>query len=117
MASKQGFLSDQWLVLVSVPLALAGLALSVFHPLFALLAGLFCALVSLRLFTAISRIIFKRDFNPPTRVPGLPWPLWSDWLLFIPWVITFVALLFTFGEIADCLSKQDLWKNWFSICG
>jgi hypothetical protein len=48
------------LVLLSIPLALAGLALSYVHPVFALLAVSFCALVSLRLYATISRVIFKK---------------------------------------------------------
>jgi hypothetical protein len=102
---------------ISVALVPMGLVLSLFHPIFALSTVLFCAYVSYYLFNAISQFMFRKEFVPPLRVPGLPESAWTDWSLFIPWVVTLVALLFTFGKLGDCLAGTNLWKGWFQFCG
>lgn len=94
-----------------------GIVLSIIHPLFALMSGGFSAAISFILFQWLSRRLFGKDFNPPSKVPGSPSPTWSDYCLFLPYAVLFVSILFFFGNIADCLWGTKLWNGWFSICG
>jgi hypothetical protein len=103
-----------WVFAALVPV---GVVLSLLHPIFALLAGLFCAYISYYLFNAISQFMFRKEFSPPSRALGLPEPAWTDWLLFVPWIVLFVILLFTFGKLGDCLAGTNFWKGWFQFCG
>lgn len=110
-------ITDRHLFLISVALVPVGLALSIIHPFFAILTVLFCALVSVYTFNAISQLLFQKQFNPPSKVPGMPEPHWSDWLLFLPWVFMVVSMLFVFGNLADCFFGTIFWHGWFNLCG
>jgi hypothetical protein len=87
-------------------------------PDLALLAALMCALVSYYAVNLVSRVAFDKDSQPPTRGPS-EWDVsrrWSDWLLLLPWLLLFVNLLFVFGEVADCMHQNNLWKSGWSLC-
>ena len=102
-----------WIFAGLVPVAVA---LTFFHPIFALLVMPFCFYVSYYPLNSISQFLFQKEFMPPSRVPGLPDPAWSDWLLFLPWIFMFIALLFFFGKLGDCFFGSSFWHGWFSLC-
>jgi hypothetical protein len=46
----------------------------------------------------------------------MPESQWGDWLLFVPFIFTLVALLSVFGEIGDCLAQRHVWIGWVTLC-
>jgi hypothetical protein len=108
---------DRRFLLLSLALVPAGLALAVVHPFFTILAGPFSAGLTFRIFDVLSWRLFGKAFAPPSRVAGMPSPAWSDWLLFLPWILVFVALLFAFGEVGNCLGERRFWNGWVRVCG
>jgi hypothetical protein len=106
-------------VIWGVAAALAALPLSLVHPIFALGAAFICACASYYAFDAVSHAVFRKQFQPPLRVPTPEWDgtrKWSDWMLLVPFAAVAIYLLFAFGEIADCLAGQDFWKSGWSLC-
>jgi hypothetical protein len=117
MKQKDSYISNRKLFAICTLFVPVGIFLSIIHPILALLTGGFAVSVSLALFQSLSKYLFSKDFEPPSRVPGLPSPAWSDYLLFVPFVTLFVFILFFFGKVGDCLWGHDFWKGVFSICG
>jgi hypothetical protein len=106
-------------IIVAACLAAASIPLSKLHAMFSLAALPLCAVASYSIFNGVSRALFKKEYQPPTRI-GIPeWRperRWSDWLLFVPEVLLFVGLLFLFGNVGDCMSHRHVWVSWWSLC-
>jgi hypothetical protein len=106
------------LVALSV-LAMVALGLCFIHPLFAWLTLPFTAFCSLTLCEFLSRRWFGKRFDPPTRFgsPSEDYRTeWSDWLLFLPFVVLMFLGLSVLGEVGDCLGGRDVWHSSWPLC-
>lgn len=92
--------------------------LTFLNPIFAILGAGMCVFASYYLFDLISRALFSKEFQPPSRHSS-EWDATrraSDWFLSIPFLLVFVLFLFAFGEIGDCLGGRDVWKSGWQLC-
>jgi hypothetical protein len=100
-------------------LATLAAPLSYLSSVWAILAMPLCALVSYASFDLISRLLFRKSYQPPARITDSEMRngrSWSDWLLFVPEVFFFLNLMFVLGGLADCLHGTHVWKGLISVC-
>ena len=98
-------------LLAAVGLAAISLALTPLHPILALLAFPLFIIFSYTLCNRISRLLFQKDYQPPSR--GVPeWRIerrWSDYLLWALDLSLCLGLLFLLGHFGDVISNKTIW--------
>jgi hypothetical protein len=80
-----------------------------FHTLWAFAGAPLSAMISFAAFDRLSRRVFGKPFSPPSRYGPFGPRAKSDWLLFLPFVMLFVHLVFLFGKYADWARGEHRW--------
>lgn len=77
------------------------------------LAGLpFSILISWLLWDFVSRHLCGKQFRPPSKYGPNDQCARSDWLLLVPFIISWISVLFVFGSYADWARGENRWQ-WF----
>jgi hypothetical protein len=78
------------------------------------LAGLpFSILTSWLFWNFVSRHLCGKQFRPPSKYGPNDQSTWSDWLLLLPFIITWISVLFAFGSYADWVRGEHVWHGWW----
>lgn len=104
---------EKKLFLLSIPLALLALYLVKFHTAFVLLTLPFCLGMTFGIASIICRVCFGRNWIPVSKLDDWRQFTWVDKILTWMAILAGILLLFYFGEIADCLRHEDVWKSGF----
>ena len=97
---------------IAAGLAAISLALTPLYPIFAFLAFPLFQIFSYMLCNLISRLLFKKDYQPPSQVVP-EWRFerrWSDYLLLVPDLCLCLGLVFLLGHFGDVVSNKTLWR-------
>ncbi len=81
------------------------------HTLGTLAALPFTILLSYRVFDWLSRRLFDKPFIPPSKYGNNQTVGVSDFVLLVPWVFTFIYLLFMIGRYADWVRGESVWRS------
>jgi len=101
---------------IFIVLFFAGILFSAIHTIFVILTvGLLVAIMYLP-FNWLSKQFFGKELEIPNRHDFKQNPKWSDWLIFIPFTVSWVLPLFAIGEAADCVMETDVWEHIYAIC-
>jgi hypothetical protein len=68
-------------------------------------------LVSWLFWDFVSRHFCGKQFRPPSKYGSDANCARTDWLLFVPFVVTWVSLLFAFGSYADWIRGEHKWHG------
>lgn len=111
--SARSPLSKKKLYFGSILLVPLAIYLVRFHTIFVLLTLPFCLGSTFGMASILSRGWRGRKWTPVSKFEDWRQFSWADKLLTWIAIVAGILLLFCFGEVADCLRQEDVWKSGF----
>lgn len=97
-------------------LFILGMLLSLIHTAFAALTVGLWAVIAFHPCNWISKMVFHKQLEIPSKTEVQQSLTWSDWLLLIPFTALWILPLFAVGEAMDCYTGSDVWEHLYGFC-
>jgi hypothetical protein len=101
---------------IFIGLFFAGLLLSALHTVFSALTVGLLAVSAYIICNTLSKKVFGKELEIPSKTDFSQKLTWTDWLLYIPFTCLWLFPLFAIGEAADCIMDSEVWEHMYGFC-